>query len=146
MPCSILQEEKTAREAAEAERAELLQSNQAAVAELQRRLEDRLSAEESAHKATKAELADVEKQRATLSVQVDASKAQLQANSISSQKRQAQFEQQKGSLEARRSPSLTFLHSVWCLLLLCAQLGVPVPLVLKNLLIWKMLSFKLAAR
>ena len=96
----IYQEEKTARETAEAERAELLQSNQAAVAELRQRLGDMLSAEESAHGATKTELADVEKQRATLSVQIDASKAQLQANSISMQKRLSQFEQQKGALEA----------------------------------------------
>ena len=70
------------------------------MAELRRRLEDRLSEEESAHGATRAELADVEKQRVTLSVQIDASKAQLQANSISLQKRQSQFEQQKGALEA----------------------------------------------
>lgn len=108
----MLQEEKTAREAAEAERAELLQSNQAAVAELRRRLEDRLLAEESAHRATRAELADVEKERATLSVQVDASKAQLQANTISSQKRQSQFEQQKGALEA--SFSVRSAREVFC--------------------------------
>ena len=56
--------------------------------------------EVAAHAVTKAELAGMEKQRDKMSVQADATNAQLQANTISYQKRQSQFEQQKGALEA----------------------------------------------
>lgn len=85
---------------AETERAQLLQNKETTIGELRQRLEGQLSAEVAAHAATREELASLEKQKSALSVQVDASKAQLQANSISSQKRQSQFEQQKSALEA----------------------------------------------
>ena len=94
-----LQEEKTARELLEAEKENLSESHHAALAELQRRLEGRLSAEAAEHAATKAQLADAEKQRAALSVQLDAQKAQLQADSISTRKQLQQYEQQKSALE-----------------------------------------------
>ena len=105
--CTVLkqnycvQEEKTARETAEAERAELLQSNQAAVAELQRRLGDKLSAEESAHRATRSQLTEVGEREGCAQC---ASRCQQKHNCKPTpsprQKRQSQFEQQKGALEA----------------------------------------------
>ena len=46
-------------------------------------------------------MASLKKQIAGLSVQAEAARAQLQAHSISSQKRTSQFEQQKAALEVK---------------------------------------------
>ena len=104
-----IQEEKTARESLETERAELLQHSESKMAELRTSLETELTSEAAAHAETKGQMAAMAKQNSMLSVQADASRAQLQANSISYQKRQSQFEQQKSALEVSSSSIANFV-------------------------------------
>ena len=62
-------------------------------------------------KQTHVQVASLKKQIAGLSVQAEAARAQLQAHSISSQKRTSQFEQQKAALEVKTGLSSRPLSS-----------------------------------
>ena len=96
-----LQEERASRETAEALLAAAQEESEKSLAELRSGMEAQLAGEVAAHATTKDQLEAVKKQVASLNTAAEAARAQLQAHSISSQQRTAQFERQKADLEVR---------------------------------------------
>lgn len=125
-----MQEERAARDALEAALAEAAEGRETALAELRARLEEQLAAEVEAHATTRTTLEGLRKQVATLNTAAEAARAQLQAHSISSQQRTAQFERQKADLEVIhpfKEPALTFDPALPLLCYRSRQLGLLQP-------------------
>ena len=98
---SCPQEERASRETAEVLLAAAQEESERSLAEVQAGMQAQLAAEVAAHATTQEQLAAVKKQVASLNTAAEAARAQLQAHSISSQQRTAQFERQKADLEVR---------------------------------------------